>query len=192
MVFNPVTLVLPIGLNKTIHHVGHTRGPVHWQRLCMPTLQPTLQHQLAQTTDVIGMEMGQEYGFDVTQPKAHAPNLTGTRGSCVKHQEALARHHQSARARAQIIGKGRTRTAQTHMQTIGQVADGVGIHFVGGDAARHLQGNGALEPPQHRRTGARQKQQPNHKGSFEHASSMVEGLWPGNSPDSTGTQVKKV
>ena len=72
-----VTLILGIDLAQARHHALHARGPEHRRGLGVARRHPALQQQLAQTIQMVGMEMGQENRVDLAVVHAHLAQVAG-------------------------------------------------------------------------------------------------------------------
>ena len=53
MMSNAISTIEAVGLQEPIHHCFHTFRAMHFDRLSIGIGDPALQHQLAQTIDVI-------------------------------------------------------------------------------------------------------------------------------------------
>jgi hypothetical protein len=141
MVRHPVAPVLAVGLHQPRHHLLHARRAMHWQGCAVTALHPALQHQLAQTVNVVRMKVSEKHRFYPPMGKTQAANVAAGTVACIKYQKTLPCHHQGAGAGAQLVRKGRTRPTHSHMQAIGQALQTGGGQVLGRDFEGHLQGD---------------------------------------------------
>jgi hypothetical protein len=94
---------------------------------------PALEQELAQPVDVIRVEVGEEDGFDLAlgdpQPRQDARRARAG----VDDEDAFARDHGRARARALRVRHRGSRAAERDVQPVGELADEVRLEVRGDD-----------------------------------------------------------
>ena len=161
MVIHTVALVQAVGLQQSGDHLVNADRPEDRHRRLVAALHPALQHQFAQAVDVVGMEMGQEHGIDASGHEAHLADVARRARAGIEDQQPLAGDDQGAGARAPVVRERRARTAQPHVQAVGQCVQPVAGHVPCSDTLRHGQGQfGTPHPGQCTAQGQQDEKEP--------------------------------
>ena len=140
--------VLPVGAAEALHHLLDSDGPVHGQRRIVRGARPAQHRHLAETVDVIGVEVREEQRFDSTGREAEALEVARPAGARVHHDERPAGDHRDAGARTHRIGQRTAGTAQQDVQPIGQRRDRIGAHVARERAIHHAQRDRRAQRPE--------------------------------------------
>src|SRR5579859_6817207 len=122
----PVSTIQSIGLLETLDDAIDAGWTIDWQRRRIGPSRPTLQQQLSQSVDVVGVEMRQKDGRDIGGRQVHQGQVLLSSGADIDDQQASPRQDRRARAGARRVGHRRARPAEANVKAITKTLIGIG------------------------------------------------------------------
>jgi hypothetical protein len=82
--------ILSVGGIESSHYLLDAWRTIDHER-CLAALQPGLQVQFPEFTNVVGVEVREQYAIDLREGQAPQEQVFGGLGPCIHHEETAAR-----------------------------------------------------------------------------------------------------
>jgi hypothetical protein len=119
VVGEPVGAVDLVREVEPVDDLADTCRSVHWRRRGPVPPDPGLQQELAESVDVVGVEVGDHCGFDPLDREPHALQIADAASAGVEHERPVAGDHADTRPGPQRVGHRRPGTRHEDVQSVG-------------------------------------------------------------------------